>query len=240
MTGKLVWLFVFCFCLIVSFSHAYTIILNNGKKVEGTLVSETPDMYILKDAGGIQLNLKKSLVDIQKTTSSNQAAPAATANPASKPETKPEPIAAKKPARTITMEDLEKLREKYDLGGGTFSEANKSQGSEKTEKKDANKKELSPEELRGRGAEIRGQIKQAEASYDELKRGCDFAQGLTTQSGTATNDKGQRLDLGETRKKVCDAADRAKIEVDVSHQQYQELLDSAKSQGVTQDWLENH
>jgi hypothetical protein len=63
---------------------------------------------------------------------------------------------------------------------------------------------------------------------------------MTTQAGgTATNSKGERLSIPETRKRICAEAETAKQALDEARSQYEALIESAKSDGVSQDWLEN-
>jgi len=246
MTRKLICLLVYSLCAL-NFSFAYTVILKNGKTIQGTLVSENSDMYVLKDASGIQLNFKKTAVDAEKTLSANQAVqttvPSAKPDSPPKSEAKPQPAAlSKKAARTFTEEDLQRLREKYNLGGGrssTSDEADDSNRKDQTEKKAKKDQAHSAEDFRAQAGELQNEIKQAEDAYANLKQGCDFAAKMTTQSGTATNEKGQRLSISDTRKEVCDAAENAKTNLDNVREQYQTLIDSAKSEGISQDWLES-
>ena len=235
--NKKFWLLILSLC-VASQSFGYTVILKNGKKIEGTLVSENSDVYIIKGADGIQMNTKKSLVDADKTVSANQPSPAVVAkapsNAPPKTETKQDhPAEPRKAGRTITQEDLEKLRQKYDLGQGTFSEG--SAGGEEAKDSD---EESGSSDLRSEASDLRDRIKQAEESYADLQKGCDFASSMTTQGGTATKN-GERVSISDSKEEVCGAADDAKKAVEDAKSDYDTFVKSAKSQGVTQDWLES-
>src|SRR5262245_25175160 len=105
----------------ISTTYAYDVVLKNGKSIHGTKVSEDQNQIVVQDASGVRINIKKSNVDTAKTEAANQQSttaptPASAITPSKPAATKKaEP---KKPARKITKEDLEKLRDKYDLGEG--------------------------------------------------------------------------------------------------------------------------
>ena len=116
--------FLFAMFLITTSSFSYTVILKNGKTIEGTLVDQTDDLIVLRDASGIKMDFKKASVDLPKTEVANQKkdtpgvatvkeeTPAAQSKPsvdASKP---------KKQTRVLKEADIERLRKKYDLGQG--------------------------------------------------------------------------------------------------------------------------
>src|SRR5262245_55373768 len=56
-----------------SFCFAYVVILKSGKRIEGQLLGEDSTTLQLKDAGGIVLSFKKSLIDEAATNSANTA-----------------------------------------------------------------------------------------------------------------------------------------------------------------------
>ena len=87
----------------------YEVFFKNGKTLQGTLVRETEDSVILKDASGILQNFKKADMDLVKTAEANKK--------------QKEPPAKKSSAHVVTKEELEALREKYDLGEKSFGKA---------------------------------------------------------------------------------------------------------------------
>jgi thioredoxin 1 len=102
----LLWLLPFFLQAIPAFG--YQLILKDGKIVEGKLIRELGDTLILKDSSGILINIRKEDVDQEKTAKANVA------------ETKKQE--SKTQTRVVTKEYLESLRDKYDLGEGTFGE----------------------------------------------------------------------------------------------------------------------
>lgn len=91
------------------FGGDYTVVLKNGKTMKGSLVSETADTVIFKDSSGVQYSLKKANLDLAKMTELNQPPKQETVPQAQTNQTE----TPKKPAKTYTAEDIEKLREKY-------------------------------------------------------------------------------------------------------------------------------
>ena len=103
---------LFCFLtLFPLIAFADSIVLKNGKTLDGTVVSELKDTIIFKDSHGTLVNLKKD--EIEKIDRSN--VPVKSANDSGK----------SKPPKVVTKEYLESLRGKYDLGEGSFGEAQK-------------------------------------------------------------------------------------------------------------------
>lgn len=97
-------LFVLLFNLI---AHSDTVVLKNGKTIEGTIVTEMKEMIIFKDEHGTMINLKRADIDQMKKGSAV----------AVKPETH------KAPPEVVTKEYLDSIRDKYDLGQGSFGES---------------------------------------------------------------------------------------------------------------------
>jgi hypothetical protein len=92
---------------------AYTVILKNGKQMNGTLISETEQVILFKDEGGVQYSLKKANLDLARMTAANAAQPEVapvTPAPSAAPVAKTE---SKKKSRVYTKEDVDALREKY-------------------------------------------------------------------------------------------------------------------------------
>lgn len=68
-------LFLFLAAVFAS-AESYTIILKNGKTMQGQLVSETDELIVFKDQQGLQYSLKKSSLDLEKMRVANQPPPA--------------------------------------------------------------------------------------------------------------------------------------------------------------------
>lgn len=96
-------IFVLCFALVAPASHGYDVVLKTGKVIRGTIVKEDDNGYVIKNDSGIEFTISKKNVDASKT---------AAANVSSKTDEK----SLKKPARVYTKEDIERVREKINLG----------------------------------------------------------------------------------------------------------------------------
>src|SRR5262245_668830 len=111
-------LLVLGFVLILAASaECSTIILKNGKTMTGTVVSETDSIDVFQDDHGLQLSVKKSLIDVDKTKQANEPpAPPVVAVAAQTPA--PE----KKDVKVYGQNDVEPLRDKYgDLSPGRLT-----------------------------------------------------------------------------------------------------------------------
>jgi uncharacterized protein YukE len=101
--------------IICSFlrAEAYTVVMKNGKVMKGILVSETADGIVFKDDAGLQFSLKKSVLDLVKMEEANKPpgtpVPTASGPAPGQSETQPQTPVVKKPARTYTSEDIERL-----------------------------------------------------------------------------------------------------------------------------------
>jgi hypothetical protein len=236
---KRILLFAGLLVAIASFASAYTVVLKNGKTIQGTLVSENDEMCIVKDSSGIQLNLKKSNVDLEKTAAANQ--PLAASEKSAPPADSPNQDAVKKPARKITEEDLEKLREKYDLGEGTFSknrETGEGEAAWKEVKPPVEKR--SDDQWRSEAAQRRAEIQRLEKSAAELKYGCEFTSGLTIQGGDSiVNPQGERLSIAETHKEICGQAEILKAALERAREEYEAFMMEAKTEGVPPGLVED-
>jgi hypothetical protein len=97
---------------ISAVAGAYTVVLKNGKSMNGTLISETEQVILFKDEAGVQYSLKKSNLDLARMGEANAPKPEV-ASPAA---AAPAPVAAPKQtkkSRVYTKEDVDALREKY-------------------------------------------------------------------------------------------------------------------------------
>jgi hypothetical protein len=229
-----------------SAAFSYTVVLQNGKVVEGSLVDETEEMIVLKDQDGIQINFKKSKVDLEKTKAANEKVESETAAPSALPEkvdTQTKPAAktgttSKKPARVITEQDLQKLRDKYDLGEGLKSkDAIESTESEsESDAPDPFSKE-SEDEWRKESQKLNELLRQAESTYNLLKQKCDELKAITVQTHILLDQDGQELNMVETTQQVCDDAERAKGDLEEARNARQSFEDAAKQEGMPPGWI---
>jgi hypothetical protein len=224
----------------ISTAYAYDVVLKNGKSIHGTKVSEDENQIVVQDASGVRINVKKTNVDTAKTEAANQqSAPAPTAASTSTPAKptatqKPEP---KKPARKITKEDLDKLREKYDLGEGTFGENSKEDSEETDENVVDNSSEKTEAEWREEAEMHRQKLEQAQEQYNRLNEECAKLKQLAVQTDVLIDEKGNELPMQDTSKQVCDLADSAREKLDDVRSSYSDFTTEAKQQAVPPGWL---
>lgn len=234
------------FFLISSISFSYTVVLKNGKTVEGTLVEETNGLIVLKDKSGIRINFKKANLDLEKTKAANDKAESTPA-PAISAETKPAASESKsdsiksdppkKPARVVTEADLEKLRKKYDLGEGLTKGENSIEASESEADWSDVSSEQSENEWKSESRKTENQVRQAENSYNQLKKECDELKSITVQTHILVDQNGQELDMAETAQQVCEDAERAREDLDQARSDRQALEDKAKQEGAPPGWI---
>lgn len=225
----------------ISTTYAYDVVLKNGKSIHGTKVSEDENQIVVQDASGVRINVKKANVDTAKTEAANQqstavAAPTSTSIP-SKPTATQKPV-SKKPARKITKEDLDKLKEKYDLGEGTFGKDSK-EDSEKTDEsaEDNSSTEKTEAEWRQEAEMHRNKLEQAQQQYNRLNEECAKLKQLTVQNNVVVDEQGNELPMQDTTKQVCDLADSAREKLDDVRSSYSDFTTEAKQQAVPPGWL---
>jgi len=114
MTKRLLFAVLGFILVLAASSESYTVVLKNGKTMNGTLVSENDSLIVFKDAHGLQFSIKKLNVDLDKTKQANEPPAPPVAPVAATPS-----AASKKDAKVYGQNDLEALRTKYgDLSPG--------------------------------------------------------------------------------------------------------------------------
>ncbi len=225
----------------ITTAFAYDVVLKNGKSIHGTKVSEDENQIVVQDESGVRINIKKSNVDTVKTETANQQAtttqttkPTSTDTP-SNPATKT--ATPKKPARKVTKEDLEKLRDKYDLGEGTFDK-NAKEDSETEESSEADTStEKSEAEWRQEAEIHRQKLEQAQEQYNRMNEQCEKLKLIAVQTHVLVDEQGNELPMQDTTKQVCDLAESARAKLDDVREGYSEFTTEAKQSAVPPGWL---
>jgi hypothetical protein len=224
----------------ISTAYAYDVVLKNGKSIHGTKVSEDENQIVVQDASGVRINVKKTNVDTAKTEAANQQSTAVTPpTPTSTPSkpTATQKAAPKKPARKITKEDLDKLKEKYDLGEGTFGKNGKEETDETEENSGDTSTEKTEAEWRQEAEMHRKKLEQAQEQYNRLNEECAKLKQLTVQNNVVVDEQGNELPMQDTTKQVCDLADSAREKLDDVRSSYSDFTTEAKQQAVPPGWL---
>jgi hypothetical protein len=227
--------------VFISTTYAYDVVLKNGKSIHGTKVSEDQNQIVVQDASGVRINIKKSNVDTAKTEAANQQATAATTPTPTSTPSKPaatEKAVVKKPARKITKEDLDKLKEKYDLGEGTFNKDSKEE-SENTDEsaEDNTSTEKTEAEWRQEAEMHRQKLEQAQQQYNRLNEQCSKLKQIAVQTHVLVDEQGNEVPMQDTTKQVCDLADSAREKLDDVRSSYSDFTTEAKQQAVPPGWL---
>jgi hypothetical protein len=226
----------------VTTAYAYDVVLKNGKSIHGTKVSEDENQIVVQDASGVRINIKKSNVDTVKTETANQQATTAQTTKPTSTNTPPKPATTKtatpkKPARKITQEDLDKLRDKYDLGEGTFDK-NAKEDSETEENSEENTStEKSEAEWRQEAEMHRQKLEQAQEQYNRLNEECEKLKQIAVQTHVLVDEQGNELPMQDTSKQVCDLAESARTKLDDVREGYSEFTTEAKQNAVPPGWL---
>lgn len=230
--------------LTASAAFPYTIVLKNGKSVQGTLVEETGEVIVLQDASGIRMNFKKSQVDQDKTVAANpvtKPSNSSAAEPAKNESASSGSNAAglktkpKTPAKVIKEEDLEKLRSKYDLGeglGGTTAATPEESRMEPPEAPEKTEEDWKKESRR-----LENQLRQAESSYNLLRQKCEEFKGISIQTHTVVDENGQPLDMVEATRQVCEDAEMAKADLEDARSERETFEKEASLAGAPPGWI---
>ena len=241
-----------CILILLCFaaaSQAYDVVLKNGKVVKGTLVSEDDSLVVLQDADGLRINIKQSNIDVEKTQATNPPAKTVISSQTEKSE-QAAPAKAKekqvqrKPAKKLTEADLEKLREKYDLGEGTFNEEGYEEPTEQSETTPADPELVnddfsleSEKEWQALSEKSRERVKTAEDRYYRLSKECEELKQITVQTHILVDQEGNELQMTETREKVCEMADSAQAQLEQERAKLDDLMNEAKEKAVPPGWL---
>ena len=227
--------------LAPGFLLSYDLVLKNGKVIKGTLVSETADIIILKDSSGTQINFKTSALDLDKTKIANTSAPPAEAvktietptTTQSQTESRTAAPQKKKPARVMTEKDIQRLRDKYDLGEGLYNGRPKESSATASDKE-----EKSGEDWKAEAQDVTTRVQQAEQFYNQLKQQCERLKGITVQTHILHDAQtGQQLPITETREEMCNRADDARSRFEDARADYREFMQSARQENVPPGYL---
>jgi hypothetical protein len=234
--------FLFAMFLITTSSFSYTVILKNGKTIEGTLVEQTDDLIVLRDASGIKMDFKKASVDLPKTEVANQKKDTPSVSTvkeeSSAAQSQPSVDASKpkKPAKVLNEADIERLRKKYDLGQGMISK-DSVQPSEQDTDAQEEASEKSEADWKWQSIKVSNDLRQAESNYNLLNQKCQELKGITVQTHILVDENGRPLDMVATTKEICDDAGQAKQDLEQAKSDRQDFEEKARQEGVPPGWL---
>ena len=219
-------------CIAIPSSFSYELILNNGKTVQGTLLSEDDEKLSIKDKDGVILNFKKSIVDLQKTAEANRPVqePVVAAKDPEKPAKAETPSKPKKPARVYEQSDVYRLRSEIPLESGAGVQFEEGKPSDRP-------KGRSGEEWQEMTQGLLAQIKEAEQVYQQASAKCKEFQSATIQTHMAVAPDGGATDLVQAKEQACQFAEDAKGAVDRARQEYAAAVAQARQENVLPGYI---
>ena len=252
--------------LVISTSlFADTLVLKNGKKIEGTVVEEDAEGYRIRDSQGIVIFVKKSQLDANAsqitkepepdTSKAKNEQPEITSkNPSSVAEVARESRDNKKGnVRVLRKEDLDKMPEVSIIGTETAVEEEGEEGSDPAEERttedrtSVRSEEYWKEETRRFAISIRD----AQRDAEELDQECE---DLGKQAAYAVTDPTQYVEINgvlipiagsgydastiQAAQEVCRDAEKAKKELSRLQQDLEEFQDYARRQGALPGWVD--
>jgi hypothetical protein len=205
--------------------RAYDVVLRDGKVIAGTIIRETAERIILKEASGMFRSLNKTDVDLEKTQKAN--------NGKTPDEDKVNcEDKDKSPIKRVTEEDLKKLREKYDWGNNTTeTETAESQEKKRLDEQKKKEKEAAEEEQK-KIDNYAARIARLRSSEISALHGCGTA---LLQSGVIVTDT-----RGNVLNYLTNSSDLPLVCVDLIEieEEVQETKEQARRDGVPMQYLD--
>jgi hypothetical protein len=244
--------------LFVSASlFAHTLVLKNGKKIEGTLVNENSEGLEIRDSQGIVIFVKRSQLDAEATSKLNVKVE--TVKPAEVEKTKPVEKKAesksskkkKEPTRVLRNEDLDKMPEVSIIGTEETAEENEEGEKEKPQSEFSKAtSEKSEEYWKDETRRFAQAIHRAEDDVKIFSEECDQ---LGSQAAYAIYDPQQWIMINgvwvpidgsypaetiQQAQQACSDAERAKKELERLRLELEDFQDYARRQGALPGWVD--
>jgi hypothetical protein len=169
------------FVLTAPAAYGYTVVLNTGKKIQGTFVTEQQNTIVIKDSQGVLISFKKTILDLQAMSLANQklsggrtSLPAGVQEQALKKKSLPSivDLAAETrrkrtgKAKTMSLEDLDQTAEVSIIGSGEPLASDKPG---RTESPDEKKWETRIWAMKKEVNRLREKVMSAESSCEEAR-----------------------------------------------------------------------
>jgi hypothetical protein len=222
-------------------AYGYTVILKNGKQIEGSFVEEDDSKILIKDKDGIILTFRKSTLDLDAMEELNEAsdeAPAATCDSGDcgTQTLKNEKEIRKPPKRIFTNEDLKDLPELSIAGSDTPVETTEP---EEEPAYDASDDESIEAEAywKEQTSKIAEQLNAAEDQYNSLKKNCEDArQELAFY--VLNGYWGGNLAVAQDATYFCSQAEDAKTEWERWKGRLEDFQEQARREGALPGWVD--
>lgn len=224
--------------LFASSLHAYTIVLKNGRRCSGDLISDSGSTYQLHDsATGVFLSFKKEQVDAVATTAANT------------PPKSPQPAAAGASERvTRGVADLaERLREQRTGRARVYTTSDLARTPEvsisgsQTPLQDVaavSSASLNESEWRNEARKFRKELESAEDRATAAQSACDKAQANGKAAVVAPHDKPVQLQSLMRPPQECTRASELNDRAADARERLLQFQERARRAGVPWSWLE--
>jgi hypothetical protein len=239
-----------CFILlfVIEVASAYTVILKNGKKVEGTYLEENDSQIVVRDKDGIVLTFRKTTLDLDAMSGVNPQTPqeqkpeaASTQDSAQTKPADPKPSDTKstqKPTKVFTNEDVKDLPELSVAGSEQPQEiAEEEAGPEESVQDEPDAYGVEAEMYwKDQTRKISNRLYEAEDNYTRVQKECDDAKEAFAWyalngywgGGFAPYDPAY----------VCDQANQAKAVYDDWKSRFEEFQERARREGALPGWID--
>ena len=230
-------LYVFVILLLtVSIASSYTVILKNGKRIEGAYLEENENAILIQDQDGVTLTFRKKTLDLDamKETNSPQRHKEKAESESTNESAQTQPV-DRKPKKVFTNEDLKDLPEISILGSEHPPEENsEEQHLEQAPDTYSNEKEMYWKE---RTMELANHLYEAEDVYLRLQQECDAAKeafSFYVLNGYWGGGWAPVTDPAY----VCDQANQAKAAYERWLVRLEEFQERARKEGALPGWID--
>lgn len=228
----LVLLFLFA---SIHFVSAYTVLLKNGKKIEGIFVEENAEKILIKDKDGIVLTFRKSTLDLERMKQINTENLESDSPSEKSIQTRPTQTqnTEKNTKRVFKNEDLKDLPELSIIGSESSTDA----PTEEEVVEDFEDQSMDAEAFwKEQTMKLADRLYESKDNYEYLKKECQDAQDALAYyvlNGIYMNSW-----LGFEAQRICDQANQAKAEYERWELQMDEFQERARREGALPGWVD--
>lgn len=231
--------FLFVFMTVCCTALAYTVILKNGKQVQGTFVEDKGSTIEIKDRDGVLLTFRKSTLNLDKMLEVNGGESSAPAPGPTPTQTAPQDTEKpRKATKVYTNEDLKDLPELAVAGSDepvTYPEETVAEDQPTQDKPAAS---FDAEAYwKSQTREIGTRLRQVEGDYEYLKQQCDNAREALKYY-VLNGYMGVNLAVAQDATYFCDQANQAKAELERQQKDLEDFQDHARKEGALPGWID--
>lgn len=234
-------LLLFVFMTVCCTALAYTVILKNGKQVQGTFVEDKGSTIEIKDHDGVLLTFRKSTLNLDKMLEVNAGESGSAASAPVLPPAQTAPQDTGKPrsaTKVYTNEDLKDLPELAVAGSEEPVTYPEETAAEDQPIQDNPATSFDPEAYwKSQTREIGNRLRQVEGDYEYLKQECENARE-TLKWYVLNGYLGVNLAVAQDATYFCDQANQAKAEWERQQRELEDFQDLARKEGALPGWID--